>query len=365
MENKILPWAKPYFGQEEIQAVIKCMESGWISMGNKVKEYEDNFSTKLKTNYSIAVNSGTAALDIALKVLGIKPGDEIIIPSFTYIATANSVLYQGAIPVFADINDRTFNIDPTEIDKKITDKTKAVICIDYGGNPADYEKIRAVINGKSIFLVEDGAPGLGSKYKDKYCCTLGDISTTSFHSAKIMTTVEGGMIFTENEDWANQCKIIRSQGESPSKKYYHPRLGHNYRMTDINASIGLVQLKKLDEILKKRKDLAKYYAKSLSNYSEKINFIKIKEENENSWFLYPILINNRNKVRDKLLEKRIQTNISWPTPVYKNDHLLSYFHETCPKAEKICDQILCLPLYHNMTLDEQDYIIESLLSVLI
>jgi len=213
-------------------------------------------------------------------------------------------------------------------------------------------------------LVEDGAPGLGSKYKKKYCCTLGDISTTSFHSAKTMTTVEGGMVFTENEDWANQCKIIRSQGENPLKKYHHPMLGHNYRMTDISASIGLVQLKKLDKILKKRKDLAEYYTKLLSGHSEKIDFINIEEECENSWFLYPILIKNRDKVAKKLIDKGIQTNISWPIPVYKNEHLFSYSHGTSPMTEKICDQILCLPLYHVMTSDEQDYIIESLLSVI-
>ena len=359
-----IPWAEPLIGQAEINAVVDCMSSGWVAMGEKVEIFEKEFSRWLRSKHSIAVNSGTAALDIALKVLNVSPGDEVIVPAFTYVATVNSVLYQGAIPVFADVCEETFNIKPEDIARKITNKTKYIICIDYGGNPSNYVQIRDVISGKSIYLIEDGAPGLGAKYNKKKCCTLGDISTTSFHTAKILTTIEGGMIFTNNHEWAEKSKIIRSQGENPNKKYHHPVLGHNYRMTNVNAAIGLVQLNKIGKILKKRTDQAEYYLKSLEEVKDKIKFMKVENNSTCSWFLFPILVSKRDKVRRELEVKNIFTNVSWPRPIYTNDHIKKYYNDKCVNTEKICKNVLCLPLYYNMTEQEQNYVVESLISIL-
>lgn len=208
-----IPWAKPYIGKEEFENVKQCFEAGWLTMGPKVQELENVLSKITNSKFAIAVNNGTSALDIALKLADVKPEDEVIIPGLAYIATGNSVLYQHATPVFADIDPESFNLDPADVAKKITRRTKAIIPIDYAGQAPDFDQLREVIAGKGITLVEDAAPGLGGYYKKRPLCAIGDIGTTSFHMAKVFTSIEGGMVFTQREDWDTYTRIMRSQGE--------------------------------------------------------------------------------------------------------------------------------------------------------
>lgn len=354
-----IPWSKLYLDEKELNGVINVVKSGWLSMGPKVQKFEGIMANYVGVKHAIAVSSGTAALDIALKLLGINNNDEVIVPAMAYIATANSVLYQHAVPVFADIDSRTFNIDPDDVKKKITKKTKCIIPIDYGGQSADYGKLKKIAYENNIHIVEDGAPGLGGEYKGKKLCSFGDISTTSFHVAKIFTTIEGGMIFTDNDEYNKKVRIIRSQGEDLDKKYHHPLLGHNYRMTDINAAIGLVQIDRMTEVLANRRQSAEYYMSKLKD-NQHIFTPYVSVDCKHAWFLFPILVPNRDKVKDYLTEKGIETNISWPMPVYDQEIYQTFKKDICPVAEKITEGILCLPMFYKITQEEQDYVIEHL-----
>jgi len=329
-------------------------------MGDKVRELEILLSNIVQSVYSVAVNSGTAALDTALKLIGVGKGDEVVIPALSYIATGNAVLYQNATPVFADIDPERYTISPDSVRQKITSKTKAVIAIDYAGQAADYDGLRDVLKGKNIYLVEDGAPGLGGKYKGKPLCSRGDVSITSFHMAKMFTSIEGGMVFTERKDWDQTAKMMRSQGENPSTKYHHPVLGHNYRMSDLHAAIGLEQIKRFEIVLNKRRKLAHRYSDTLGEVN-RIHLPKVAEGNEHAWFLYPILVARRDKTAAGLREKGIETNISWPMPIYEQKIYQKYHRQECPVAKSLAQRVLCLPLYYEMTDNEHDYVVERLI----
>jgi len=356
-----IPWAKPYIDKEELDEVVDSIKSTWITMGPKVKRFESEMSDYIGVKHGIAVNSGTAALDVALKVLGVQPGDEVIIPAMTYIATANAALYQNARPVLADIDPDTFNIDPQDVSRKITKKTKCIIPIDYGGQGADYNALTQIAKEHNIYLLVDGAPSLGGEYKGKKLCSFGDIATTSFHAAKIMTTVEGGMIFTNDDKLDRQSRIIRNQGEDPQAKYYHTLLGHNYRMTDLHAAIGLAQFRRLDSILRKRADLAAYYSENLQQCADVIKLPYVATYNRHAWFLYTILVDNCDAVCEYCKNKGIELRRSWPLPIHKQPIYRDIIGNTSyPVAEDISQRILNLPMYYTMTQEEQDYVIKHL-----
>jgi perosamine synthetase len=354
-------WSKLHIDENELNNLIEVVKSGWMSSGPKVKEFEDRIAGYVGVKHAIAVNSGTAALDVALKCLKIQPADEVIVPAMTYIATAHAVCYQGAIPIFADIDPRTFTIDPEKIEEKITKKTKCIIPVDYAGQGPDYDRIRKIAQKHHLYVVEDGAPGLFGKYKGKPLCSMGDISITSFHVAKIVSTIEGGMIFTNNDEYNRMARIIRWQGEDPNKKYYHPMLGFNFRMTDLHAAIGLAQTepKRVAELLKRRHLAVDYYNQQLKK-DPRITLPYVSPYNEHSWFLYPILLQHRDSINSYLLEQDIAVNVSWPLPVYHQEFYRQFAKEPCPVAERMTNQVMCLPLYYGITRQEQDYVVKHL-----
>lgn len=360
-----VPWAKLHLTDDETNEVLSVMKSGWLSQGPKVKAFEQQMASFVGTKNTIAVNNGTSALDIALKVLEIKPGDEVIVPGSTYIATSNAVLYQHAVPVFADIESRTYNIDPADVRRKITKKTKAIIVIDYGGQAADYAELSKIAKEHGLYLIEDGAPGLGGIYKGRKLCSFGDIATTSFHIAKVFSSIEGGMIFTDNDKYAEKCRIIRSQGEDPNQKYNFPLLGHNYRMSDLHAAIGLAQTTpdRMSSVLGWRMKSAEYYTSKLKSL-DGVVLPYVASENVHAWFLYPILISNRDKVRAHLLERGIETNVSWPRPVYAQEPYREFRKDICPVAEDFSKRVLCLPMFYGLTQAEQDHVVASLTEAL-
>lgn len=355
-----VPWALPHIGDKEYEEVSDCVESTWVTEGARVEKFEERLSEYVGVDHAIAVNSGTAALDVALKAIGIEPDDEVIVPAMTYIATANSVSYQHADPVLVDIDPVTYNIDPGKIEENITDNTAALLPIDYGGQCADYDRLGDIASKHDLALIGDCAESLSASRNGKMAGSHADISITSFHAAKLMTSVEGGMVFTDDEDLAERARIIHNQGEDPDEKYRHPVVGHNYRMSDLHASVGLAQFERLDEIVEQRQFIADYYNEHLSDLDGQIKRPTVPPANDHAWFLYSILVENRDDVQDYLENEGIGTRATWPYAVHQQPAYEDQFSsENYPVAERFADQVLSLPMYHDMGEDELEYVIEK------
>lgn len=370
MANIKIPWAKPNIEKEELNEVIDSFRANWLSMGPKVKKFEDGLSLYLKVPYAVAVSNGTVALDLTLKAIGICPGDEIIVPAMTYFATASMVSYQYAVPVFVDIEKKGFSLNPECIRQAISKKTKALIFIDYGGSPADYKKIADIAKERGIIVVQDGAQSLGAVYDNNPAGAQAEISTMSFHVAKVMTTIEGGMIFTHSRFLRENILMRRNQGEPPGGKYKHVELGTNARMTDLQAAIGLAQLKKLPGFLKERKRVAAQYNQILRNHNGISIPSATPEGAGNAYFFYPILIKDRDRIAHVLLQKYgIDTRVAYPMPVYRQEvyasKKLAYRKLNCPVAEEVTSKILNLPIFPAMSDDEIGYVSDALLKEVI
>jgi len=367
MNNIKIPWAKPDIGQKELNEVIDSFRSNWFSMGPKVERLEQELASFLNVPHAIAVSNGTVALDLALKAVGIGPGDEVIVPAMTYFATASAVSYQYAVPVFVDIERESFNLNPECIPEAISEKTKAIIFIDYGGNPADYDNIAKVAKKYGLICIQDGAQSLGAVYKGKAAGAQAEISTMSFHIAKVMTTIEGGMVFTHNSSLKEDILIRRNQGEASGEKYKHVILGTNARMSDLQAAIGLAQLRKLPGFLKERKRVAARYDQLFLSKKDKISIVTTRNEgSSNSYFFYPIFVDNRDRIVCALRKKYgIDTRIAYPAPVYEQEVYssgkLKCRKLKCPVAEEVTPRILNLPIYPTMTNDMIDYVYKSIL----
>jgi len=355
---KKIPWAIPDIGEDEFNEVKKLFDINWLSMGPQTAKFEEAMKAYVNRKYALAVNNGTTALDIAFKVLGIKPGDEIILPAMTYIATGSMVLNQGAVPVYADIDRYTFTIMLEAIEKCITSKTKAVLTMDYGGNSCDYDIIEKICRKHGLYLIVDAAQSLGGYYKNKPLGSFGDIATMSFHSAKVMTTIEGGMIFTDNDNYAEKIMIMRNQGEDPREKYKHIMLGYNARLTDMQAAIGLAQFSKIKKYLTRRAEIAQKYIKAFSQ-TGKIQTIKIEKDNKMAWFLFPILVENRDEIDKKINEFGVDTRRCYHLPLYKHPMFSEYSDAYCENAEYISARVINLPIFPKLTDKNIDFIIEA------
>ncbi|MEK6949700.1 MAG: DegT/DnrJ/EryC1/StrS family aminotransferase [Nanoarchaeota archaeon] len=361
----MIPIAKPYIGEEEINAVVSVLKSGIIAQGPKVMELEEKFAKLCGAKYAVAVNSGTAALHSSLYVTGIKEGDEVITTPFTFIATANTILMQRARPVFADIDEETFNINPEKIREKITRKTKAIMTVDLYGQPCDYDEIKEISRKNKLILIEDAAQSVGAEYEGTKTGNLGDIAGFSFYATKNIACGEGGIITTNNKEYAENAKLFRQHGRSKMSSYEYVNLGYNYRTTDISAAIMLEQLKKLDFINKKRIENASYLSKGL----QKIKGIQvpiIKNGRKHVFHQYTIRVDGFKLSRDKLLEhlteKGIGNGVYYPKPL----HLLGHYKVfgckkgDFPVAEKACDEVLSLPVHPYLTKEQMDTIINTI-----
>ncbi len=369
MKRKIkINWAEPEIGKEEKKLVNDCFNLNRFTQGKKVSLFEKKISKFVGSKYAVAVSNGTVALDLAYKAINLRPGDEVIMPAITYISTAMAVSYQGGIPVFVDVDLKNNCIKASEISKAITKKTKAISFIDYGGYPSNYNEILRISKKKKIPIILDAAQSLGGKYLGKTLGAGGLISTMSFHLAKIITTVEGGVIFTNSKKLYEDLLIRRNIGEPKNQKYQHTILGTNARMTDLQAGIGIAQLKKLKNIVIARNSIAKKYDKLFKN-ENKIKLFDYDKRNVNSYFFYPILINNRDSVAKKLLKKYgIDTRIAYPKPVfeqpiYKNKVCKSR-HLNCPNAKNISKKIINLPIFPKMTNKQIRYTVSSIKSLI-
>jgi len=348
-----IPWAIPNFQSDDKKSVVRVLNSGWLTMGEEVKTFERKVCSYLGCKYAIAVNNGTSALDVALKCLEITHGDEVIIPALTYIATGNAVVYNQGTPVFVDI-DEILNIDPSLVEENISDKTKAIMNIDFGGNVSNYGKLLRISKKYDIPLVVDGAQSFGSEYHGVKCCTHGMINTASFHAAKILTTIEGGMVLTNDERIYQKSQIIRNQGDA--SKFDHQYLGNNYRMIDLLAAVGTSQLVRFSETLKKRKEKVQYYREHLQN----VEYPKELENTANCYFFFLILTEKRDRLNRYLNKNGIETRITYPMPINEQPVFKQYSTEVFPKAKEISQKIISLPLYHSLKQEEQDFIIKKI-----
>lgn len=348
---------------EECQkAILDVLKAGQIAQGPKVEEFEKTFAAYIGTKYAVAVNSGTAALHVALLAAGIGPGDEVITTPFSFIATASCCLFCGAVPVFADIDEKTFNLDPQMIEKKITPKTKAVIIVDLYGQPCDMNEIIAICKNHSLILVEDACQAHGAEYNGHKVGSFG-IGCFSFYPTKNMTTGEGGMITTNDEEIARKARLLRSHGQS--QRYVHDILGYNLRMTDIAAVMGISQLKRLDTANNKRIKNAAFLSKHIAEIKGIIPPY-VAPLRKHVFHQYTIKVTgdyklSRDELQLKLNERGISTAIYYPTPInkqplYKN---LGYT-DSLPMAEALSKEVLSLPVHPKLTAEELNTIVEAL-----
>ena len=364
-----------YDSQEE-EAVVKTLQSKWISTGPKCQELEETFAGMLGAKHALSVSNCTSALHLALKALGITSGDEVIVPSLTFVATVNAVKYVNAQPVFADIGSHSdLNISPLEIEKKITDKTKAIIVMHFAGFSCDMEPILKLAEKHNLKIIEDACHGPLSEYQGKKLGTLGDIGCFSFFSNKNLSTGEGGVMITNNTTYYDKIKLLRSHGmtslsyersKGHSTSYDVSDFGYNYRMDDIRASIGVVQLHKLEKDLNQRKIVRDNYVSNLRNVKGVV--IPFAEHPFfSSNYIMPVVLENsnveyRDEIRNKLHELGIQTSVHYPAAhrftIYKNDS------NTLPNTEYVTDNEITLPMYANLSKEDVDYITESLNNVL-
>lgn len=363
----MIPISKPLIEEEEIDLVNKVLKSGHIVQGPMVEELEKDFEKLSNTKYAIALNSGTAALHTALYAIGIKPGDEVITTPFTFIATANSVLMAHANPVFVDIDEATFNINPDRIEEAITPKTKAIITVDLYGQPASYDRIMEIAKKHHLIVIDDAAQSVGATYHNKKIGEIADISCFSLYATKNLMSGEGGMITTNKHKFADRARLFRHHGQNQEKRYYYFDIGYNYRMTDLHAAIAAAQMQKLSDLTRKRIEIATRYNKELQNI-QGIVTPYIMPRIKHVFHQYTLRITskykmNRDELQQHLLEKGIQTNIYYPIPLYKFEHLKQGKRSEMPITEQICQEVLSIPVHPNLKDEDIEYIINTIKQV--
>ncbi|MEM2929044.1 MAG: DegT/DnrJ/EryC1/StrS family aminotransferase [Nitrososphaerota archaeon] len=363
-----IPLAKPDIKEEDIKSVIEVLKTPFLSLGPKLLEFEEKIRNFVGVKYSVVVNSGTSALHLIIKSIGIKKGDEVITTSFSFISSSNCIIFEEGTPVFVDIEEDNYNINPDLIEEKITEKTKAILAVDVFGNPADWEKLEKIAKKYNLFLIEDSAEAVGSKLKDRMCGSFGNAGIFSFYPNKQITTGEGGVILTNDESIYSLSRSFRNQGRGDDNKWLeHIRIGYNYRLSDINCALGISQLNRIDEIINKRRKVYEIYNEYLSDIDE---IILPKEKNGVfvNWFNYVIRLRDKfNKIdRDNLIkflnESGIECKNYFPPihlqPFYKNK--FKFKEGDLPITEKISDRTISIPFFNNLSEIEIKYIKEKL-----
>ncbi|WP_433968420.1 DegT/DnrJ/EryC1/StrS family aminotransferase [Tunturiibacter gelidiferens] len=371
----MIPVARPCIGVEEERAVIDVLRSGWVTQGPRVAEFEEKFSDYIGCDHSVAVSSCTAALHLALSSSGIGPGDEVICPSLSFIATANSIAYTGATPIFGDIDLATYNLDPTRLEEAISPRTKAILIVHQIGLPAEMNELLAVAAKHGLTVIEDAACAIGSEYDGKLIGKpLGTMACFSFHPRKILTTGEGGMITTSDAKLAERLRRLRQHAMSLSDVVRHnakqtssetyDEVGFNFRMTDMQAAIGITQLGRLGNFLRRRRYLAARYTKALQNLPW-LQTPMVPLNCRHNYQSYMVrLVGDFAAKRDAIMQELLQKNISTRRAIMATHRELPYRSErwdhSLPQTNVATDTGLILPLFHQMTESDQDYIIEAL-----
>tara|TARA_Y100000310_G_scaffold94862_1_gene92642 strand:- start:9302 stop:10411 length:1110 start_codon:yes stop_codon:yes gene_type:complete len=369
MERKI-SISKPSVGEEEVKAVSEVIRSGIIAQGPQVSKLEEEFSKLCNSEYSIAVNSGTAALHTSLNVAGINGGDEVITTPFTFIATANTIMMQNAKPVFVDIDEDSFNLNPDLIEEKITDKTRAIVTVDLYGQLCDYIKINEIANKYNLVVISDSCQSIGAEQESFKSGSIADITAFSFYATKNITCGEGGILTTNNEDYEKKARLFRQHGRSDLNNYDYTHIGYNYRTTDINASILLEQLKKLSDFTNKRISNANYLLENLKDIPGLV-LPKTFKNNKHVFHQFTIKINSDFKMRrDDLVkyfkDKGINCGVYYPKSIHLFDHLIKFGYQEgdFPVAERLSGEVISLPVHPELSRDDLNYIVSSINGVI-
>lgn len=365
-----IPYGRQSIDEKDIEAVVNVLRSDFLTTGPAVAEFEKKVADYTGAKYAVAIANGTAALHAACFAAGIQEGDEVITTPITFAASSNCVLYCGGTPVFADIDPKTYNIDPEDIERKITERTKAIIPVHFTGQPCEMDRIREIAKKYRLTVIEDGAHALGAEYRGQKVGTLSDMTTFSFHPVKPVTTGEGGMIVTDNEEFYERLKLFRTHGITREEKllqkddgpwYYEQlELGYNYRITDIQCALGCSQLEKLPSFLARRTEIAKIYDEAFAD-CEMIQTPYQGEECKSGWHLYVIRVKNgrRREVFEQLRNDGIGVNVHY-IPVYHFPYYRQhgYADVCCPNAEAYYKEAVSLPIFPALKLEEQQYVIE-------
>lgn len=393
---KKFPLAKPYITKKEEQAVLEVLRSGVLSIGPKIEAFEKKFAKFAGTRYACAVSSGTAGLHLALIAAGITEGDEVITSPFSFVASANAILYVGATPVFADIDPRTFNINPEEIRKKITTKTKAILVVHIFGQAADMTPIMRLARMHHLTVIEDACESVGAVYgkgakpnlkdsvalgrphglaqsakgrfrgKGRKVGTFGESAVFAFYPNKQMTTGEGGMIVTNDRSKDALFRSLRNQGRSQSRQWLsHERLGYNYRLDEMSAALGLAQLQNIRFLIRERQRIASWYHDIISQSSAAIEPLMVASGNTNTWFVYPVLL-SPGVPRDRVILRMAAQGIS-TKPYLPSIHLFGFYKKRFgfkkgdfPVSEAVSDRVLALPFYIGLTRKDAEHIVQTL-----
>ena len=371
-----IPYGRQWIDEEDIEAVVEVLRSDWLTTGPKVGEFEKEFARFTGAREAVAVSSGTAALHSIMHAIGVSPGDEIIMPPITFVATANAIVFQGGKPVFADVDMETLLLDPEEVKTKITPRTKAVVAVDYAGQPCNYDALRAITDRYGIILIADACHSLGARYKGGKVGTLADLTAFSFHPVKHITTGEGGMITTDNPILAERMRVFRNHGiitdhrqreEQGSWRYEMVDLGYNYRITDFQCALGVSQLNKLPKWLARREEIARIYDAAFEAFPY-VKPLSVSKDVFHAYHLYVVRIQdtepskNREAVFKCLRGKGIGVNVHY-LPVHLHPFYKKRFHTDaglCPVAEQAYDDILSLPMFPKLKSHEQEYVIKTI-----
>jgi dTDP-4-amino-4,6-dideoxygalactose transaminase len=380
LQTPFLPFYVPDITEDEIQAVVETLRSGWLTTGAKARQFEEDFARYIGCPHAVAVNSGTAALHLALDAVGVKEGDEVIVPTMTFAATAEVVLYLKAKPVLVDCQPDTLNLDPNQIEKVLTPKTKAIIPVHIAGQPCDMGRILEIARNDDLKVIEDAAHALPARYQGHMIGTVGDITCFSFYATKTITTGEGGMATTENPEWSERMRVMSLHGISRDawKRYtaegswYYEILypGYKYNLTDVAAALGIQQLKKCEHFWNLRQRCVQWYNEGFKDVPE-ITAPYVAADVQHAWHLYVIQLNleqlriSRNEFIDQLRAANIGTSVHF-IPL----HLHPYYRDTfgyrpqdCPSASAVFERIISLPLYPKMTEAEVQRVIEAVRTI--
>ena len=371
-----IPFHKTHTTDEETNAAVEAIQSGWLTMGPKTVEFEEKFKNYVGSSESVSMNSATAALHLSLKAIGLQRDDEVIVPTNTFVATAEVVTYFDAIPVLCDIEESTHNIDVSKIETLITPKTKAIIPVHFAGQACDMDEIYAIAKKYNLKIIEDAAHAIPSTYKGQYIGNLKDTDITcfSFYATKTLSTGEGGMATTNNSDYAKNMKINRLHGISKdawdrytTKGAWHYEIvdnGNKYNTTDINSSIGMIQLQKQIMLKDKREKIANKYFEAFKD-NKNIVLPVVKDDRTSSWHLFVIKINNRDDIIEQLKQNGVGCSVHF-IPIHKHQYYknkYNYINDDYPIANKVFDKSLSLPIYPDMTDEEVNFVIKNVLEI--
>lgn len=379
VRDTFLPYGRQWLDEEDRQAVLDALHSDFITQGPKIGEFEQAVAAYVGARHAVAFSNGTAALHGACFAANIGEGDEVITTPITFAASSNCVLYAGATPVFADIDPKTYNLDPSAVRDKITPRTRAVIAVDYTGQPVDVDAFRRLCEEHRLVLIQDAAHSLGASWNGAKIGSLADMTMFSFHPVKHITTGEGGLIVTDNDEYANRLRLFRSHGitknpdelEQQQGPWYHEmhELGYNYRMTDLQAALGVTQMRKLDAFVARRREIVERYNRAFADL-QGVTVPHQLEGAESSWHLYVLRFDRtrfqggRKAIFEALQAENIGVNVHY-LPVYLHPYYrrLGYPQGLCPQAEDLYEEIVTLPLFPKMTDQDADDVIRAVRKV--